>query len=159
MKRFHARRKDKEIDSLEELWDVLRSQKYMTVACSKDNQPYLFTVNYAFDHSKNSLYFHCAPEGKKMEYLASNPLVWGQVIEDRGYLYGKCDHNYRSVHFQGVVQVVQEEKEKMEALHLLIDQQELDPEPVKRNLTPKQIENTAIVKILIIGISGKKYTG
>ncbi|MGB9834614.1 MAG: pyridoxamine 5'-phosphate oxidase family protein [bacterium] len=157
MKRFHLRRKEKEIESLEEIYEILRSQRYMTVACSKDNIPYLFTVNYAFELEKKLLYFHCAPQGKKLEYISSNPRVWGEVIEDRGYLAGKCDYNYRSVHFQGEAEIVREEKEKILALELLIDQQEPDPESVKDSLSPEQISKTTIVKIRIRGLSGKKY--
>ena len=159
MKRFHPRRVEKEIQTLEEVHQILRSQKYMTVACCKENNPYLFIVNYAFCPEEECLYFHCAPLGKKLEYIASNPKVWGEVIVDRGYVTGQCDYNFRSVHFQGEAEIVQEEKEKKLALELLIDQQEPDPEILKSKLTLEQMDKVTVVKIRIQGLSGKEYKG
>lgn len=159
MKRFHLRRVEKEIQTLEEIYQILKSQKYMTVACCKENIPYLFTVNYAFYPEEECLYFHCAPSGKKLEYITSNPKVWGEVIVDRGYVTGQCDYNFRSVHFQGEAQIVQEEEEKKLALGLLIDQQEPDPESLKGKFALKQIDKVAVVKIRIRGLSGKEYKG
>ena len=52
-------------------------------------------------------------QGKKLEYMRANPNVWGQVVENRwGYVTGKCDHAYRSVHFAGQVDFLQDEEEK-----------------------------------------------
>jgi len=157
MERFHPRRKEREIQSLEEIHQILKSQKYMTIACSKENVPYLFTVNYAYWQEKEWLYFHCAPIGKKIEFISSNPKVWGQVIVDQGQITGQCDYNYRSVHFQGEAEIVAEEKEKSFALELLIDQQEPDPESIKSKLFPMQINKVTVVKIKIQGLSGKEY--
>lgn len=159
MKRFHLRRAEKEISSIEEIFEILSSQRYMTVACCKGDTPYLFTVNYAFDKSNLVLYFHCASIGKKLEFISFNPRVWGEVIEDRGYLPGKCDYNFRSVHFEGESEIVSGEKEKYFALKLLVEQQEPEPENILKNLSFEQIQRTAIVKIKILGISGKKYPG
>ena len=38
--------------------------------------------------------------------LRANPSVWGQVIEDRGYLPGQCSHAYRSVMFEARAEFV-----------------------------------------------------
>ncbi len=157
MRKFHSRRREKDIESLEEIFEILRSQRYMTIACARDNIPYLFTVNYAFLKDEGLLYFHCASQGKKLDYISSNPKVWGTVIEDRGYLVGKCDYNYRSVHFEGEARIVVDESEKLLALNALIDQQEPEPESVKKMISLERVSSTMIVCIKINGISGKKY--
>lgn len=131
----------------------------MTVACCKEDSPYLFTVNYAFHLENWVFYFHCASRGKKLDFISFNPKVWGEVIEDRGYLEGKCDYNFRSVHFEGEARIVSDEEEKSFALKLMVKQQEPDPDKIWNNLSWEQIQRTTVVKIKVLGISGKKYQG
>ena len=50
--------------------------------------------------------------------LRANPRVWGQVIEDRGYLPGQCAHAYRSVMFEARAEFVTDLQEKRRALAL-----------------------------------------
>ena len=60
--------------------------------------------------------------------------MWGQVIENRGYVTGKCDHAYRSVHFAGQVDFLEDDEEKRAALTLMIRQMEPDPGPLEQRL-------------------------
>ena len=77
---FHVRRKDREITNVPELLQVLKATKYVTVALCMDNKPYLVSLNHGYDEAKNCLYFHCAPEGKKLVYQKANNIVWGQAV-------------------------------------------------------------------------------
>ncbi len=156
MQTYHLRRSEKEISDSTVMWAIIAGQKYVTLALCKDNVPYLATVNYGYDQAAGCLYFHCAGEGKKMDYLRVNPAVWGQIVEDNGYLDGKCDHAFRSVQFQGRVVFVQDVEEKRCALALMIDRLESDPEAVKTRLvTDKAAERVTIGKVIIEGMSGK----
>jgi hypothetical protein len=115
-------------------------------------------MNYGFDAERNCFYFHCAPDGKKIAYLRANPNVWGQVIEDRGYLPGKCDHAYRSVHFGGRVAFLKSEEEKREALILMIQQLEPDPAPViERLITQARLTKTAVGRVQVLEMTGKRH--
>ncbi|HOT92254.1 MAG TPA: pyridoxamine 5'-phosphate oxidase family protein [Anaerolineae bacterium] len=153
---YHLRRSEKEITDPAMMWAVIAGQKYMTLALSRDNIPYLVTVNYGCDQAAGCLYFHCAGEGKKMDYLRANPVVWGQVLEDHGYCDGKCDHAFRTVQFQGRVVFVEDIEEKRRALALMIEQLESDPEAVKaRQLTEKAVARVTIGKVIIEAMSGK----
>jgi nitroimidazol reductase NimA-like FMN-containing flavoprotein (pyridoxamine 5'-phosphate oxidase superfamily) len=156
MQTYHLRRSEKAITELTEMWAIIASQKYMTLALCKENVPYLVTVNYGHNQAASCLYFHCASEGKKMDYLRSNPVVWGQIVEDNGYLDGKCNHAFRSVQFQGHVFFVEDVEEKRRALSLMIDQLESDSEAVKaQQVTPKAVERVTIGKVVIEALSGK----
>ncbi|HOU13481.1 MAG TPA: pyridoxamine 5'-phosphate oxidase family protein [Anaerolineae bacterium] len=156
MQTYHLRRSEKEISDPTVMWDIIAGQKYMTLALCKDNVPYLATVNYGYDQAAGCLYFHCAGEGKKMDYLRANPSVWGQIVEDNGYLDGKCDHAFRAVQFQGRVVFVHAVEEKRHALALMIDRLESDPAAVKARLvTDKAAERVTIGKVIIEGMSGK----
>ena len=70
---FHVRRKEREITDKEEMKQVLKSTKYVTVALCMDNEPYLVALSHGYDQTQNCLYFHCAPEGKKTHLRTSQP--------------------------------------------------------------------------------------
>ena len=156
MERYHLRRSDKALEDKAELVRILKSQKHVTLALCEDNQPYLVTMNHGYDESEHCLYFHCAPVGKKIDLLRANPQVWGQALEDGGYLDGECDHAYRTVQFQGRAEFVEDSAEKGRALALMIEQLETSPEPVKaRNLVPEKIAGVCILRVRLGEMTGK----
>ena len=155
--RNHTRHPEKAIEDHDEILEVLREQRLLTVAMSMDREPYLVTVNYAFDEATDSFYFHCAVKGKKIDYMKANPVVWCQVLEDNGYVQTECEHHFRTVQFRGKAQVLEDEGAIMEAVAKLIDQQEDDPGPAKERLLPKvKLEKMTMVRIRAEGYSGKK---
>jgi nitroimidazol reductase NimA-like FMN-containing flavoprotein (pyridoxamine 5'-phosphate oxidase superfamily) len=125
-----------------------------------DNSPYLVTLSHGYDPKNNIIFFHCASEGKKMDYLKNTEEIWGQAFIDQGYAIGECNHHYSSVHFQGEVQFITDIREKREALTIMIDQLEEDPD-MREKVKKKQLLETAlkrvtIGKIIIHEMSGKK---
>jgi len=156
MKIYHLRRSEKAITDPAIIWAIIAEQKVMTLALCKDNVPYLVTVNYGYDQDASRLYFHCAAEGKKMDYLRANPMVWGQIVEDNGYIDGKCDHAFRSVQFQGHVTFVEDVEDKRRVLYLMVDHLESDPEAVKARLvTDKAVEKVTVGQVHIEAMIGK----
>jgi nitroimidazol reductase NimA-like FMN-containing flavoprotein (pyridoxamine 5'-phosphate oxidase superfamily) len=157
MQAHQFRRPERMITDPQEFLPIIRSQKYMHLALCKDNQPYLVTVNYAFDANENRFYFHCASKGKKIEYLQSNPFVWGEIVEDLGYLPNECNHAYRSVQFLGRTEFLDGADDKKHALDLLIDQLEPNPEQTKRKMvTEKAVRNVAVVRVRVEYMSSKR---
>lgn len=137
--------------------DFLEGQKLVTVALSEDGKPYLFTADYGFDRKSKSIFVHCAKKGKKVDYIEANPVVWGQVMEDLGYVQGECEHKYRTVQFKGKAELVTDVEEKRKALNVMIDQLEDDPEKGERELIDKSgLKNVLIIRIRIVGLSGKE---
>jgi len=158
--RYHMRRGDKGIMDTRLLKKILRSAKYVTLAMSKVNQPYLVSLCYGYDDEKNCIYFHCAKEGKKMDYLKANNLVWGQVLLDYGYSRSedpcKGDYLYASVHFSGRVTFPEDPKEKQHAMECIIRQLDNNPDPLIKRLNPERLSRTTIGRIDIDYMSGKK---
>jgi hypothetical protein len=158
MSPYHFHHPEKMFADRSELLEVIAGQRLMTLAMAAEGQPYLVTMNYGFDAERNYFYFHCAPEGKKVAFLRANPNVWGQVIEDHGYLVGKCDHGYRSVHFAGRVAFLETDEEKREALILMIRQLEPEPEPViERLLTQARLAKTTVGRVQVLEMIGKRH--
>jgi hypothetical protein len=156
MVEYHLRRAEKSIVDENAMWAILARQKYLTLAMCEDSQPYLATLNYAYDRKARCIYFHCASEGRKISYLHANPAVWGQVLEDHGYVDGACDHAFRTVEFEGRVDFVEDRAEKLHALGLLIDRLESDPAAARaRLLTEDRLSGVTIGRIHIYGMTGK----
>ncbi len=141
----------------EEIEQVLADARLMTLAMCKEGAPYLVTVNFAYDQGRNCFYFHCAKSGKKMDYLGNNPAVWGQILEDGGYVQGQCEHRYLCVHFKGRATILEDDEAIREAMVCLIEQQEDDPNPVKkRNIETGEYAGAAMVRIDVEAFTGKR---
>jgi len=151
------RRKEKAITEEKELITILQKAKYVTIAMCKDNEPYLVSMSHGYDPEKNCIYFHCAREGKKMDILKENNVVWGQALFDNGYIQGKCNHSYATTMFKGTVSFLEDFEEKKAALYLMVYQLEDDPEAyLSKPPTEKSITNVTIGRIDIEYMSGKK---
>ncbi len=151
------RRKEKSIHTEEEMFAIIERAKYITIAMCQDNEPYLVTLSHGFDKGKRCIYFHCAQEGKKIDILRMNNVVWGQAINDGGYVDGSCDHLFLSTQFKGTVTFVENIEEKEQALHVMIHQLEQNPEKViAEQITPKSLKRVNIGRIDIQYLSGKR---
>jgi nitroimidazol reductase NimA-like FMN-containing flavoprotein (pyridoxamine 5'-phosphate oxidase superfamily) len=153
---FHVRRKDREITDPAELRQVLKATKYVTVALCMQEEPYLVSLSHGYDQAKNCLYFHCAPEGKKLVFLQANYKVWGQAVLDFG-VTEECDYAYTSVHFQGKMQLIDDLAEKQHAIEVLVRQFSLNPEAKLAKVKPEKLEKTTIGRIDIKYMSGKRH--
>jgi uncharacterized protein len=154
---YHLRRIERDMPDRADQLAVLRTQKYLSLALARDNQPYLVALNYGFSEPENCFYVHSAPEGRKLDYLRANPRAWGQVIEDRGYLVGQCSHAYRSVMFEAHAEFVENLDEKRRALSLMIDHADPEPEPLKQRLVATSgLEQVVVLRLAIRSLSGKQ---
>jgi nitroimidazol reductase NimA-like FMN-containing flavoprotein (pyridoxamine 5'-phosphate oxidase superfamily) len=153
---FHVRRKEREITDPAEMRQVLKDTKYVTVALCMNNEPYLVSLSHGYDQEHNCLYFHCAPEGKKLVYAQANNRVWGQAVLDFG-VTDECDYAYTSVHFSGTMTLVTGPEEKWRGLQMLVRQVALNPELKLSKIKPEKVQKTTIGKIDINYMSGKKH--
>ena len=124
---------------------------------SVDDEPYLATLSHGYDDENYCIYFHCAQKGKKIDIFKKNAIVWGQALEDAGYVEGSCDHLYATAQFRGRVSFVEDTEEKKRALETMI--RALEPEPAKvieEQITEKSVKRVNIGRIDIEYMSGKK---
>ena len=158
MARYHLRRKEKEITDSERQVDILKNGEYTTIGLCRNNEPYVVTLNYGFDSGRTALYFHCAEEGLKLDFIRDNPNVCATVIQDLGYVHGKCDHAYRTVVCWGKIHVVEDLPEKKHALDIMLNHLEKDPDPIRsRNFKDdKAYQKVGILRMDIEEITGKE---
>lgn len=153
---FHVRRKEREITDSAEMRQVLKTTKYVTIALSMKDEPYLVSLSHGYDEEKNCLYFHCAPEGKKLVYAQANNRVWGQAVLDFG-VTEECDYAYASVQFAGTMSMITDLQEKINAMNALVRQVSLNPEEKLAKITLGKLDKTTMGRIDITYMSGKKH--
>jgi nitroimidazol reductase NimA-like FMN-containing flavoprotein (pyridoxamine 5'-phosphate oxidase superfamily) len=152
------RRKEKAILEQDEMVEIICKAKYITIAMySEEEGPYLVTLSHGYDREKYCIYFHCAREGKKIDILTNNNLVWGQAIVDLGYVQGACDHLYATTQFQGKVMFIEDLKEKEHALNVMIHGLEENPTKViEEQIDEKSLKRVHIGRIDIEYMTGKR---
>jgi len=151
------KRIEKEISNEEEIIEILKNGKYTIISLCKENEAYIVTLSYGYDDTKHALYFHCAKEGQKIDFIKSNPNVCGTVIEENGYKDG-CGQAFRSVVFRGRMVIVETLEEKKRGLDILINHLEKDPNSIKNKFLKKEntYENLGMLRLDITDISGKE---
>lgn len=157
MSKYHMQKHERQIKDIGVISNILNNGKYASIAMCRNNEPYIVTLSYGYDTLKNALYFHSAKEGLKFEFIRSNSLVCGTVIEDNGYKTNQCSHRYRSVIFWGEMNLIHDLKEKKHGFEIMIDQLEEDPNKIKKRFLENQnsYEHTSILRLDIKDIMGK----
>jgi len=158
MPKYHMRKKEKEITDKNLLSEILRQGKYVVVSMCRDNEPYGVTLSYGYDENKNALFFHCSPEGLKLDFIHQNPNVCATVIEDRGYKMGDCSHAYRSVVFWGKMYQIHDLAEKKHAINVLLEHLEDEPDIVREKSlkSDDDYKEVGILRLDITEMTGKK---
>jgi nitroimidazol reductase NimA-like FMN-containing flavoprotein (pyridoxamine 5'-phosphate oxidase superfamily) len=122
MAHWEMRKADQEITDKEEIRAILREAHYVTMAMCHGGEPYLVTISHGYDAEQDVIYFHCAHEGKKVDILRANPVVWGEAVLDKGYDGPECEQEYATAQFRGTVTFPADESEKRHGLAVLLRQ-------------------------------------
>jgi len=116
------RRKDREITDPAEIDEILDKTLFGHLGVCDGDEPYVLPLN--FGVSEGAIYFHCAPEGRKLDVLRHNPKACFQVETDTELVVSTraCGWGmlYRSVVVSGVVSVVESLEEKARGLTALM---------------------------------------
>jgi len=159
MEQYHLHnRPNREITSNQEITEILKNGKYVVISMCRNNEPYVVTLSYGYDLNTNSLYFHSAKEGLKLDFLHANSQVCATVIEDGGYIIDECGHNYRSVVFWGKMAIINDLDEKKHGMSILLNQLENKQNVIKEKLLKSEnyyYSKMEVLKLEITQIHGK----
>lgn len=151
------RRKDRELDRIEDILKIVDKCKVCRVAMIDNKMPYIVPLNFGYSYKNGVLefYFHSATEGRKLEIMKKNPcvcfemdcchqLVLNQVACKNGYLY-------ESVMGEGNIIFIKDKLEKSEALNYIMKNQ------VKKQFEfeEKHLQGVEVYKLVVESISGK----
>lgn len=122
------RRKKEEITDGQAIAAILEEARIGRLATvGADGYPYIVPVNFVY--WRQSIYFHCAREGEKLDNIRRDPRVCFEVDIPLAYLdtaYDRqmppCDVGqfYRSAIIRGRAEIIQDIEEKVDALNALM---------------------------------------
>ena len=148
------RRNKDEITDRTAIDAIIRGCRVCRLGLSDGEEPYIVPLCFGYDG--RVLYFHSAPEGRKINILRKNNRVCvefdipGEMKEaEQGCKWGI---KYRSVIGFGTAEIVDDQETKQKALKILLaqysDKEYTFPDEV--------VTKTAIIKAIIAQISGKQ---
>jgi nitroimidazol reductase NimA-like FMN-containing flavoprotein (pyridoxamine 5'-phosphate oxidase superfamily) len=149
------RRKKKEITDRQEMQGIIRASLVMRLALCLDNEPYVVPMSFGYDGT--SIFFHCAPEGLKLDILRRNPRVC--CLFEHGLAFNPEGDNpcawgfaFATVIAHGVANHVTASEDKLAALQVITDHYAANGERVPAD----KAGNVDVWKVEILEMTGKR---
>ena len=149
------RRKDKAIQTREEIAEIIQKAQVCRLGLSQDNVPYVVPLN--FGYRDGCLFLHCAKEGRKMDMLRANPRICFQMDTDTEVIQGEqpCDWGMKflSVIGYGTASVLEDPEEKARGLDAIMEHYSSKPlQPYPESY----LKHTAVIRIDVQEMTGKR---
>ncbi|MBW1695990.1 MAG: pyridoxamine 5'-phosphate oxidase family protein [Deltaproteobacteria bacterium] len=149
------RRKEKEIRQRAEIDAVIKKSTVCRLAMAEGNLPYV--VPLCFGYSDNTLYFHSAKEGRKLDIIRKNNLVCfefdiDQEIINKGKNACRWSMKYQSVIGYGKAFILEEPMSKRRGLEIIMRQYAAG----SFEYQDSKIDETVVIKVEIEQITGKQ---
>ncbi|NDV67816.1 pyridoxamine 5'-phosphate oxidase family protein [Dysgonomonas sp. 25] len=155
-----VRRQNRILDDDKRIEELLVSAEYgfLSVGITENGYSYGIPFSYAYDKESNVLYFHCAPEGQKLDILQHNNKVSFCIVGVTKPVAKQFTTLYESVIVFGKASVGLSDEEKRKALRLLVKKYSAGYEELGETYMEKSWNRTETFKIDIEHITAKaKY--
>lgn len=147
------RRKDRELTDPEAITSVIRRSAVCHLGMSDDDQPYVIPMS--FGYKDGAVYFHCAPEGRKIEILRKNPRVCIEFDVDCNLKTGdsacKWGFYFQSVIAFGVAVFVGNTTEKQAAMDIIMSKYSSEAFTYPESTLDKIV----VIRVKITELTGK----
>ena len=154
------RRNDREITDIDEKISIIKQCKVCRIALSENDMPYIVPLNYGYSFENNilTLFFHSAPEGKKIDIIKINNNACFEIDCDTQLIEAEkaCDYGYsfKSIVGFGKIFILENTDEIIYALNSIMNHQ-TDNETVY-DFTPDELKNVCVYKMIVEHFTGKK---
>lgn len=155
-----VRRQNRILEDQDRIIELLNNSEFgfLSLGTGENGYSYGIPISYAYDEPTNSLYFHCAPEGHKLDALAKNNKVSFCVVGVTKPIAEQFTTLYESVIAFGTADTQLNNEEKRKALRLLVKKYSPGFEEVGEKYMDSSWDRTATFKIEIEHITAKaKY--
>lgn len=146
------RRKDRET-TREEAWHIFDQSSYSVVSMIAGGKPYATALSVA--RIAETLYFHCARDGEKVQALRENPQICLHAVAHMSNYAETFTVHYASCTIKGIAEEVQEEKEKHDALLAICNAFALENMGMAEQEISKTGKASSVWKITVSEITGK----
>lgn len=151
---INVRRQDRLLDEASAK-ELLKKGKYGVLSMQAENGgAYSVPISFAWDEEL-TIYFHCAPDGRKLRCLALNNMVSFCVVGSQQVLPEKFSTLYESVVIEGKASTGLPEDERKKALEMLVDKYSPDHKLKGMQYASNSFHKTEIIKLEIESWSGK----
>lgn len=148
------RKKEKEIKKRSEIEAIMEKALVCRIGFTDGSMPYVVPVN--FGYRADTVYFHCALQGRKMDILRKNPNICFECDVDTEMVESDnaCNWSmkYRSVIGFGTASIIDDLEGKRRALNIIMEKYAGRSSRFPENI----INRTAVVKIEITTLTGKE---
>ncbi len=151
--KIKMRKKEREIKDRKDIDDIIRRCRVCRLAMCDNDQPYIVPLNFGYDGC--CLYFHAAPEGRKIDLIRRNNRVGFEfdILHDIVTAQQACDWGarYESVIGSGTAEIVDDLETRKTALVCIMRQYGSDA----NDFPEDRMKKTLIIRVRIMTISGK----
>lgn len=148
------RRAEKEIKDRQTTESILERATVCRLGLCSHGVPYVVPLSFGYEDKR--LYFHSAPEGRKIEIVKDNPNVCFEVDVDEEYVPADVPCNwtvkYRSVIGFGKARLVEETEEKRKALDVILGHYARAPFEYPEGAVGK----VAVIEVEVESLTGKQ---
>ena len=149
------RKKEKAINHREELDQIIHKAQICHLACSRNDEPYVVPLSYGYDGE--AVYFHTAQEGKKIDFLETNPLVClgfeqGVKLQPDPDLACEWSFAFSSVIITGTAEELTDPQVKLEGIKQIM----LHYSSRDWDIPLEELSRTKVWRVIINTISGKE---
>ncbi len=150
-----VRRQDRLLDE-DRARELLRESEWGVLSiCTKEGVPYGVPINYVWD-GNNSIYLHCAPQGRKLQILEENSRVSFTVVGRVNLLPSRFTTEYESIMLEGEAVRHLDDDEKHQALELLLDKLSPNDKQVGLKYAAASFHRVEIIRVDFTRWSGKR---
>lgn len=150
-------RREREITDMDKIIEILGKAKVLHLGLVDGDEAYVVPMNYGyvFESGKLVLYLHSARRGRKLDLIRKNPKVFFEAECDitpfEGDVACKYGMAYSSVMGRGIAEIVENPKEKMRAMSLLMKTQ------TKKDFefNEKLVSVISVIKINVLEFTAK----
>ena len=152
MRRFRQQLKDQDCIAI-----LNKNTSGVLALLSKDGYTYALPISYVYEESDNTVYFHSALSGKKLEDIEYHSKVSFCVIDQDQIVPEEFTTYFKSVIVFGTIHIIKNENKKREALYKLADK--YSPEESSESVNHEidtQINRTLIMTLKVETMTGKQ---
>ena len=148
------RRAEREIKDRKTIDEILRQATVCRLGLCERGMPYVVPVSYGYED--DCLYFHSAPEGRKMEIIKANSRVCFEVDVDHEFAPADTACNwtvrFRSVIGFGKARLVEDPEDKRRALDVILRHYS----DRAYEYVEGALDKVAVIRVQIDNITGKQ---
>lgn len=151
------RRKDREITDIHKIEKILKSARYLHLGVFDGEYPYIVPLHYGYvmENEKLTFYIHSAKEGHKLDCIRKNNRVFIEIDYGEKLIEAdipcKYSAEYASIMCRGKATILQDIKEKREALQILMKTQT----GKDYEINEKMVDAVTVIRITVDSYTAK----